>query len=136
MSYYQNVYPSYPQFGTQQYAAVQPMSAPQQAPALNGKIVDSVEMVRATEVPIGGYGVFPKADLNEVYIKTWNPNGTTSVTTYAPTAPIKQEEPEISLRELLEKINAIETKIDNALASPQPEVKEKPIKREVKSNAY
>jgi len=42
------------------------------ANGLNGKLVDSEDMARVTEVPIGGYGIFPKADLSEVYIKSWN----------------------------------------------------------------
>jgi hypothetical protein len=42
------------------------------ASGLNGKLVDSEDMARVTEVPIGGYGIFPKADLSEVYIKSWN----------------------------------------------------------------
>ena len=44
---------------------------------LNGKIVDGEEIVKATEVPFGGYGVFPKADLKEIFIKTWTPEGKT-----------------------------------------------------------
>jgi hypothetical protein len=56
----------------------------QQNVGINGKIVDSEDIVKATEVPIGGYGVFPKADLSEIYIKTWNNNGTTSILIYKP----------------------------------------------------
>jgi hypothetical protein len=48
--------------------------------------VDSEEMVKATEVPIGSYGVFPKADLSEIYLKTWNNNGTTSIIKFTPVA--------------------------------------------------
>ena len=33
-------------------------------------------MVKATDVPIGGYGVFPKGDFTEIYIKSWNQDGT------------------------------------------------------------
>jgi hypothetical protein len=45
-------------------------------------------MVKVAEVPIGAYGVFPKADLSEIYIKTWNNNGTTSIVTFKPVAPV------------------------------------------------
>ena len=38
---------------------------------LNGKIVESEDIVRATEIPMGSYGVFPKADLSDIYIKSW-----------------------------------------------------------------
>jgi hypothetical protein len=51
---------------------------------LNGKLVDGEEMVKATEVPIGSYGIFPKADFSEIYIKSWNNNGTTSIVKFAP----------------------------------------------------
>ena len=69
----------------QQMGYTQPMMPPSSM-QLNGKIVDSEEMVRATEVPMGSYGIFPKADMSEVFIKTWNPNGTTSITHYKPAA--------------------------------------------------
>ena len=86
---------------------------------LNGKIVDTIDMVKVTEVPIGGYGIFPKADLNEIYVKTWNPNGTTSITTFRPfiapepEQPIQQAGPEITT--VLEKMEKLEAKIDAAL---------------------
>ena len=32
---------------------------------INSRIVDSIEMVKAADVPIGGYGIFQKADLSE-----------------------------------------------------------------------
>ena len=75
-------YPSAPNNMPQQMNFTQQMSPSQ----LNGKIVDSEEMVRATEVPMGSYGIFPKADMSEVFIKTWNPNGTTNITHYKPAA--------------------------------------------------
>jgi hypothetical protein len=94
-------------------------------------------MVKATEVPIGSYGVFPKADLNEIYIKTWNNNGTTNVITYKPT-PIeipKSKEEENLNNTILEKINLIENKLDNILKS-NSEAAKSSVRKEVKSNAY
>lgn len=77
-------YPSTPNIVQQPMGFSQ--SVPQQMPSsqLNGKIVDSEEMVRATEVPMGSYGIFPKADMSEIFIKTWNPNGTTNIIHYKP----------------------------------------------------
>ena len=75
-------YPSAPNNMPQQMNFTQQMPPSQ----LNGKIVDSEEMVRATEVPMGSYGILPKADMSEVFIKTWNPNGTTNITHYKPAA--------------------------------------------------
>lgn len=155
MNYYpNNYYPNYsyngmyPQYGQQQ---AQPIMQPPVNPApqvttqpqLQGKIVDGEEMVKATEVPFGGYGIFPKADLSEVYIKTWNNNGTTQITSYQ---PIRKEEnakeQKVDMNAmLLEKMQEIEIKIDNIVnnnaqakieAVPAPQ----PVKKEVKANAY
>ncbi len=83
----------------------------QQIPTLQGKVVDNAEMVRVTEVPFGGFGVFPKGDLSEVYIKSWNSNGTTQINTYrpVPAEEIKEIDPH---KELIEKIDALSQKID------------------------
>lgn len=113
MNYYNpNFYQNYPYGNLQQ--TQQPVY--QQAPILNGKPVDGAEMVKAAEVPIGGYGVFPKADLSEVYVKTWNNNGTTSILTYQPTAPI--EEKPLDIQALTERIDALEKKLEELSAAP------------------
>ena len=119
MNYYnQGFYPNYQYGGNQYQAAYQPQ--PSLQPSLNGKMVDSLDIVKATEVPIGGYGVFPKADLSEIYIKTWYQNGTTSILTFKPYIPpepivetTSQNKEEINA--ILEKINNLENKIDAAL---------------------
>ena len=102
--------------GYQQQQSLNPLMT---NPSLNGKIVDSVEMVKATDVPIGGYGIYPKADLSEIYIKSWNTNGTTSIMTYQ----IKEEcavAAKDSLEEkILARLDALESKISN-LVIPQP----------------
>ena len=142
MNYYPNYYMNnYPYNGnnsgqyipqTQSYA---PMS---QQPQLNGKMVDSVEVVKATEVPIGGYGIFPKADLSEIYIKSWNNNGTTSVITFVPSQPEPQVEvqQDNTIIEILNKINSLEQKIDS-LSNRNVAVSTEPIKRkDSKVNEY
>ncbi len=113
-NFYQN-YPSY--FNPQQYAIPQ-QSQYQTASQLNGKIVDSADIVKATEVPFGGFGVFPRGDLSEVYIKSWNNNGTTQITTFKPIV----QEPQIDTSALLlEKINNIEQKLSQILTQPKEE---------------
>lgn len=116
MNYYsQNYYPQYPnnQFLTQyQQPTYQPV---QQTQSINGKMVDSAEMAKVAEVPLGGYGIFPKVDLSEIYIKTWNQNGTTSILTYQ---PIEQQTNNDINNMILEKINLLENKID-AVLSPK-----------------
>lgn len=129
MNYYpNNYYLNYP-YGNQYQQQQMPYQAQTQTPqpqGLNGKIVDSQDVVRATEVPIGGYGIFPKADLSEIYIKSWNNNGTTSVITYKPESPqpVATTDP---ITELKEQIIVINSKLDSILAAaPVKEVKPEP----------
>ncbi len=129
MNYYpNNYYLNYP-YGNQYQQQQMPYQAQAQTPqpqGLNGKIVDSQDVVRATEVPIGGYGIFPKADLSEIYIKSWNNNGTTSVITYKPESPqpVATTDP---IAELKEQIIVINSKLDSILAAaPVKEVKPEP----------
>ena len=129
MNYYpNNYYLNYP-YGNQyqqQQISYQAQTQTPQPQGLNGKIVDSQDVVRATEVPIGGYGIFPKADLSEIYIKSWNNNGTTSVITYKPESPqpVATTDP---ITELKEQITVINSKLDSILAAtPVKEVKPEP----------
>lgn len=147
-SYSMNPYNMYPNMIPQQQPVMPqmqmgagvPQSQPIQTPSLNGKIVDSEDVVKATEVPIGGYGIFPKADLSEIYIKSWNNNGTTSVITFKPSMP----DPAVAssnggndaIETLIQKMNTLENKIDIFLnqpvvisePQPQPKKVEVPVK--------
>lgn len=138
--------PSYS--GNVPYANTQQSTMPAVPAGLNGKIVDSLDVVKVTEVPIGGYGLFPKADLSEIYVKSWNNNGTTSILTFKPIAetpevavPQKSEE----VQKILEQMKILENKIDNLALIPQTTVtsnnfsKESTInsiKKETKANDY
>lgn len=60
------------------------MSGTNQMPAL-GKMVDSIDVVKATDIPMDGNAYyFPKADGTEVYCKQWLQNGTTRILTFKP----------------------------------------------------
>lgn len=83
-----------------------------QTSALQGKVVDGPDMVKATEVLFGGYGIFPKADLSEIYIKNWNNNGTTQIITYKPVIEDNSVTDTGNQDILLEKIQKIEEKLD------------------------
>lgn len=117
-----------------------PQFPPIQNNTLNGKIVDSIDLVRVTEVPIGGYGVFPKADFSEVYIKAWNPNGTTSIYCFKPCA--QQEQPQVTAdvyNKILMEIEQLKTLFEQqgqssstTFVSPQVEKTQK----EVRQNDY
>ena len=80
MNYYPNNFYQNYSYGNM----YQPQQAQPAVAALQGKVVDSVDMVRVNEVPFGGFGVFPKGDLSEIYVKSWNNNGTTQINTYKP----------------------------------------------------
>ena len=144
MSYYNpNLYQNYMQQYSGNYMMPQPpmpimnqnnMPSQQgqpQASTLNGKLVDSLDVAKATEVPIGGYGVFPKADLSEIYIKSWNNNGTTSIITFKPIAP--EENPTSAMQQensvsnvLIQKITELENKIDMLI---QPKTNNNGVKK-------
>lgn len=117
MSYYPtNFYSNYP-YGNNQYQMpnyIPQTNQPQVSQiqtGLQGKIVDGEDIVKVTDVPMGGYGIFPKADFSEIYIKTWNQNGTTSIVTFQPV--IKQEPQKEDYNVIiLERIKALEEKID------------------------
>jgi hypothetical protein len=139
MGGYQYNYPNQyvPQSVQPQQFISQPLPPQSQQPqSLNGKIVDSEDVVKATEVPIGGYGIFPKADLSEIYIKSWNNNGTTSIITFKPIVPEPQaNQPNVSEINniLLQKIEGLENKIDSLLQpAPTKEIK----KVEVTKNGF
>ena len=106
-----------------------------------GKIVDSQEVARVSDIPFGGYGVFPKADLSEVFVKVWNNNGTTSLLCFKPMVEgnIVQEQDKEERRyhegssqnnydKMQEKIEMLERKIDE-LQKTQSQDKMQIIKR-------
>ena len=137
MNYYPNNFYQNYSYGNM----YQPQQAQPAVAALQGKVVDSVDMVRVNEVPFGGFGVFPKGDLSEIYVKSWNNNGTTQINTYKP-IPVEEtkEAKEISSRdELLEKINALNEKLDalmNSTAKQAPTPATPAAAKDVKVNAY
>ena len=144
MSYYNpNLYQNYMQQYSGNYMMSQPpmpmmnqnnipsQQGQPQASTLNGKLVDSLDVAKATEVPIGGYGIFPKADLSEIYIKSWNSNGTTSIITFKPIAP--EENPTSATQQensmsnvLIQKITELENKIDMLI---QPKTNNNGVKK-------
>lgn len=112
MNYYPNNFYQNYSYGNNTY---------QQQAQLQGKVVDSVDMVRANEVPFGGFGIFPKGDFSEIYVKSWNNNGTTQINTYRP-IPVEEtkEAKELSARdELLAKITALNEKLDAVIKNAE-----------------
>lgn len=143
MGYYQNsFYPNY-SYGNYNYMQQAQPLAPiqQQIPqGLQGKVVDSIEVVKASEVPFGGYSLFPKADLSEIYIKSWNNNGTTRISVYKPLS--EEDMPESKQADfneiILQKVAGVEQKIDviiGSMSTTSPQPKEEK-KKDVSVNAY
>lgn len=145
MSYYQNsFYPNYNTYGNYNYNP-QPQIAvtPQQAIAnsVQGKLVDSIEVVKASEVPFGSYGLFPKADLSEIYIKSWNNNGTTRISVYKPLSEddMPEQKQEDFNAVILQKVAGVEQKIDaiiSAMSGTPQSQKVTEEKKDVNVNAY
>jgi hypothetical protein len=142
MNYYPNYNPNYYNPNYSYNIPYNQNMQPQQAQTqtLNGKIVDSKDIVKVTDVPIGSYGIFPKADLSEIYIKSWNNNGTTNIITFKPdtSQPMAEQNP---IDVILERINQLESKIDNVIKIPETTLQEvTPVveqpKKEVSANAY
>lgn len=126
----QNFLNQYPQQTTQQLNNGTP-----QVP-IQGKIVDGEDVVKATEVPFGGFGIFPKGDMSEIYLKTWNENGSTKITTFKPIEldEVKTETITNNNEILLEKMKEIENKIDKITEKYEIEENKKEEKKVIVSD--
>lgn len=63
---------------------MQPVQQAQQA-FINGKIVPSVDVINANDVPMdGSVAIFPKQDMSEIYAKQWNADGTIRTVVFKP----------------------------------------------------
>lgn len=126
MNYFPNNF-----YGNYSYPQPQINNTTNSMNTLSGKVVDGGEVVKATEVPFGGYGIFPKADLTEIYIKSWNNDGTTKMITYKPVVEETKEQIDTT-KLLLEKIQKIEEKLDSLMIK-KPETEKR---KEIKIDAY
>lgn len=131
MSYFSNnYYPNY-QYNNPFMNQAQAQSV---VNGLQGKVVDSIDIVKVTEVPFGSFSVFPKGDMSEIYIKSWSSNGTTQTITYKPVIESNKVEtsPTSTNDLILQQIVNLENKIDAFINAKKPVI----IKdKEVNSNA-
>ena len=106
-----------------------PQFQPQQNNFLGGKIVDSVDVVRVTDIPIDGNNYyFPKADGSEIYVKRWLGNGTTDIAVFKKQEAVveepKQEIDFVAMQDnIISKLDSIDeriTKIEKSLGSSKP----------------
>ena len=78
-NYYQNYMQPQQQFYNQAAALQQYQQPPymqQAAQRINGRVVQSADMITANDVPMdGSVAFFPTQDLSEIYAKSWDANG-------------------------------------------------------------
>ena len=104
---FQNQVPQNQQFPMNQQPVVNP---------LNGRMVNSIEEITANDVPMNvPYSIFPKNDLSQIYIKSWNANGTIQTIAYAPIQPENAEQganiPQTDFNVLNEDVRALRQEI-------------------------
>ncbi len=81
---YENMYgyQNYPNPYLRQQQSILPVAT--NAPVMV-KSVDNVNEIQANDVPMNyPYAIFPKRDLSEIYVKSWNTNGTIQTLVFAP----------------------------------------------------
>ena len=136
-----------PQYGKTPYYMQQPMTTPQyqsqaneymqniqpatyQKPiTLQGKSVDNIEVVKATDIPLdGSVSYFPLVDGSAIVTKQLQPDGTSRMIVYKPveTQPkqVEVQETYITEKELNEKLS----KLDNKELNEEIEKMKKQIK--------
>ena len=96
------------------------MSGANQMSAL-GKMVDSIDVVKATDIPMDGNAYyFPKADGTEVYCKQWLQNGTTRILTFKPVFEdnpnnLSSDTEKLKIEDFNTILEGISCKVDNVL---------------------
>ena len=96
------------------------MSGANQMSAL-GKMVDSIDVVKATDIPMDGNTYyFPKADGTEVYCKQWLQNGTTRILTFKPDFEdnpnnLSSDTEKLKIEDFNTILEGISGKVDNVL---------------------
>lgn len=100
MNYYQGYQPNY--FSQQQQYY--------QSQTLSGCVVENIDTVKCQPIPVGTFGIFPKADLSNIYLKAWNNDGTTRIIVYQPL--IEKEETITDIDEIKKSIDDLYKKID------------------------
>ena len=118
------------------------MSGANQMSAL-GKMVDSIDVVKATDIPMDGNAYyFPKADGTEVYCKQWLQNGTTRILTFKPdfqdnpnNVPSDAEKLKISLSDevtdvFMKRFDELEKRINDLMPKKTKKKKKKECEEE------
>jgi hypothetical protein len=106
------------------------MQATSQQTSFIGKVVDSIDVVKATDIPMdGNIYYFPKADGTEIFGKQWLANGRTHILTFKPVLDTEPNNPtqdntksQIGISEevtevIMKRFDELENKISNLESS-------------------
>lgn len=74
---YNTTYPVYP-------TPIFPQRIQPEPQGIIGKMVQSADMITANDVPMSTISFFPRQDLEEIYVKSWDANGTIKTIVYKP----------------------------------------------------
>lgn len=120
-NYYQNPYMNYGQMQMPQYTApMQQLPMQQPFSTITGKIVESEDVVKISEVPIGGYGVFPLSDLSKVVIKSYDKDGNLQYRSYELAKSSEEKKEDVyqnKLNDIYDYLSKLDKKIDDFKSS-------------------
>lgn len=88
-------------------------------PVLCGRIVNDPNEIVAREVPMDGIGMFPTADGNCIYVKTWTNNGTIQTDCYLLNRPDQQPAGPSEFDQVMNRL----TKLEEMLLMINPDLK-------------
>ena len=123
-NYYQNYMQPQQQFynqpaSVQQYQ--QPPYMQQAAQRINGRVVQSADMITANDVPMdGSVAFFPTQDLSEIYAKSWDANGKIVTRLFKPVSDSYPSNPtqdteKLKIEDFNTILDCISGKVDNVL---------------------
>ena len=122
-NYYQNYMQPQQQFysqpAVQQYQ--QPSYMQQAAQRINGRVVQSADMITANDVPMdGSVAFFPTQDLSEIYAKSWDANGKIVTRLFKPVSDSYPSNPtqdteKLKIEDFNTILDCISGKVDNVL---------------------
>ena len=123
-NYYQNYMQPQQQFYNQAAALQQYQQPPymqQAAQRINGRVVQSADMITANDVPMdGSVAFFPTQDLSEIYAKSWDANGKIVTRLFKPvsadnTNNLSSETEKLKIEDFNTILDCISGKVDNVL---------------------
>ena len=103
----------------QQYQ--QPSYMQQAAQRINGRVVQSADMITANDVPMdGSVAFFPTQDLSEIYAKSWDANGKIVTRLFKPVSDsypsnTTQDTEKLKIEDFNTILDCISGKVDNVL---------------------